>query len=149
MGDEILMKFYKISLMAIALCSSMLANSDQQPAKQENIQEYDQMFQAINTPRKGLNDGNISKISDPFVVQKSAPKIIDANGSESENSTLSLHAIFGDRVKINSKWYKTGEKIGEYKVSKIKKSSVILASKEQNLELNITQGKNNVGIKIK
>ncbi len=148
MGDEILMKFYKISLI-IASCCFMFANETPQDVKQENIQEYDQMFKAINTPRKGLNDGNISKIPDPFLVQKSTPKTIDENGSETGSSTLSLHAIFGDRVKINNKWYKTGEKIGEYKVGKIKKSSVILASKEQNLELNITQGKNNVGIKIK
>ncbi|QKF92277.1 hypothetical protein [Campylobacter sp. CCUG 57310] len=148
MGDEILMKFYKISII-IASCCLMFANETLKETNQESIQEYDQIFQAINTPRKGLNDSNISKIPDPFLVQKSTPKIIDANSSESEGLTLSLHAIFGDRVKINNKWYKTGEKIGEYKVGKIKKSSVILASKEQNLELNITQGKNNVGIKIK
>lgn len=148
MGDEILMKFYKLSII-IASCCMLFANETPQNQNQENIQEYDQMFQAINTPRKGLNDSNISKISDPFLVQKSAPKIADTNNPEGESLTLSLHAIFGDRVKINNKWYKTGEQIGEYKVGKIKKSSVILASKEQNLELNITQGKNNVGIKIK
>ncbi|MDO5046194.1 hypothetical protein [Campylobacter sp.] len=143
MGDEILMKFYKTSMIIIASCCFLIANNEGE------IQEYDRMFQAINTPRKGLDDGNMSKISDPFLVQRSAPKITDMQDINDTQGGLSLRAIFGDRVKINNKWYKIGEKIGEYKVGKIKKSSVILASKEENLELNITQGRNNVGIKIK
>lgn len=171
MGDEILMKLYKIALLTSISCCVLFADNatqgrqntektqeqiqsisaqtqntaPQQP--QPHIQEYDMMFDAINTPRKGLNENNMSKLSDPFLVQKTFISALDVNGSSDEG--LNLHAIFNDRAKINSKWYKTGEKIGDYTLKKIKASSVMLVSKDQNLELNITKGRENVGIKIK
>ncbi len=168
MGDEILMKFYKIILLASISCLTTLANNSTQERQnivqtqekiqnviaQENelknsdIKEYDKMFESINTPRKGLNETNINKLQDPFLIQKYSKKTIsDDNASSSE--VLGLHAIFNDRAKINNKWYKVGEKVGDYTLKKIKASSVMLVNKDQNLELNITKGRNNVGIKIK
>ena len=167
MGNEILMKIYKTIPLVSTLCCMALADNSTQAlqnisqtqeqiqtmatqtleSQQAHIQEYDDMFNAINTPRKGLNDSNISKLNDPFLVQKAFKITLDTNASSDE--TLKLHAIFNDRAKINSKWYKTGEKIGDYTLKKIKRSSVTLASKDQNLELNITKGRDNVGIKIK
>lgn len=167
MGDEILMKFYKIILLASISCLTALANNSTQEkpnieqtqgqiqkilaqdneTKNSDIQEYDKMFQSINTPRKGLNETNINKLQDPFLVPKRSKIIHDDNASSGE--ALGLHAIFNDRAKINNKWYKVGEKVGDYTLKKIKASSVMLVNKDQNLELNITKGRNNVGIKIK
>ncbi|MFL1707010.1 hypothetical protein ACHJH3_08405 [Campylobacter sp. MOP7] len=145
MGDEILMKIIKSLLIGMISINSFLFADN----NQSDIKEYDRMFESINTPRKGLTESNFNSLLDPFLIQKTSRSIkSDDNNSVSANIPK-LNAIFGNKVKIDGKWYKKGEQIGEYEVKIIKKSSVILNNKEQNLELNITQGKRNVDIKIK
>lgn len=145
MGDEILMKIIKSLLIGmIAINSFVFANNNQ-----NDIKEYDRMFESINTPRKGLTESDFNSLPDPFLIQKTSRSIKSDDNNSVSTNIPKLNAIFGNKVKIDGKWYKKGEQIGEYEVKSIKKSSVILNNKEQNLELNITQGKRNVDIKIK
>lgn len=166
MGDEILMR---ILILSATITCLMLANPVDQnstnavaPVLQNteksifeldpSIQRYENMFKEINTPRVGLNDQNKTNVKDPFMIQK-APTVVSDNdgkeGAEEATEALVLRAIFNNKVKIGNNWYKRGDEIGDYKLIMIKRSSVILTNKDEKLELNITQGKNNVGIKIK
>ncbi|QCD52699.1 hypothetical protein CDOMC_1081 [Campylobacter sp. RM16192] len=162
------MRIYKITMLVICIyCNMAFADStlkDHQNIEKDQpkeifdkknefedagIEEYDTMFQSINTPRKGLDKNNINKIQDTFSRQTQLKVKIDDDNNTLSNEVLDLNAIFNNKAKINNKWVNIGEIIGDYTLKKIKTSSIILTNKENSLELNITKGKNNVDIEIK
>lgn len=50
-----------------------------------------------------------------------------------------LTAIVGNRIFINDTWFKEGDSIGFFKVSKIEKQSVILKNRYKTVELNLRE----------
>jgi hypothetical protein len=141
MGNEISMKTYGIALLLLANLASFASDT------QSEIEGYEDKFAAINKERKGLDASDLNKLSDPFFKTKSVT--YDSEGN-STASLFELQALLNNKAKINGKWYYVKDKIGEYELSLIKGSSVILANKEQKINLNLKKGENkNVIIKIK
>ena len=141
MGDEISMKTYGIALLLLANLASFASDA------QSEIEGYEDKFAAINKERKGLDTSDLNKLSDPFLKTKAVTYNSEGNSTA---SLFELQALFNNKAKINGKWYYIKDKIGEYELSVIKGSSVILANKEQKIDLNLKKGENkNVIIKIK
>ena len=141
MGNEISMKAYGITLLLLANLASFASDA------QSEIEGYEDKFAAINKERRGLDASDLNKLSDPFLTTKSVT--YDSAGN-STASLFELQALFNNKAKINGKWYYVKDKIGEYELSVIKGTSVVLANKEQKIDLNLKKGENkNVIIKIK
>ncbi|NPA11540.1 MAG: hypothetical protein GXO62_04785 [Epsilonproteobacteria bacterium] len=64
----------------------------------------------------------------PKPVSLKAPVIALKPLKKEEEFNVDIAAIFNDRVFINGKWYKTGEKIGGYKIVKINTESVVFTN---------------------
>ena len=141
MGNEISMKTYGIILLLLANLASFASDA------QSEIEGYEDKFAAINKERRGLDASDLNKLSDPFLKTKSVT--YDSEGN-STASLFELQALFNNKAKINGKWYYVKDKIGEYELSVIKGTSVVLANKEQKIDLNLKKGENkNVINKIK
>ena len=141
MGNEISMKTYGIILLLLANLASFASDA------QSEIEGYEDKFTAINKERKGLDASDLNKLSDPFLKTKAVAYNTESNSTA---SIFELQALFNNKAKFNGKWYQIRDKIGEYELSAIRGSSVILANKEQKIDLNLKKGENkNVIIKIK
>lgn len=146
MGDEILKTFILIPLFVVGLSCSVNADS-----YDEQIKKYDEIFTAINQKRLGLEDKDIEGTVSPFVsnqVQSAISQDSNETYDDSQSDSLSLKAIFGDRVKIGRSWFKEGDAVGSYTLKKINKKSAILANENETIDLNLTQGNENVIIAI-
>lgn len=146
MGDEVLKTFIFIPLFLLGLSCAVNADS-----YDEQIKKYDEIFTAINQKRLGLEDKDIEGTTSPFVSNQISSEIsTDSNETydDSDSNSLSLKAIFGDRVKIGRSWFKEGDTVGSYILKKINKNSAILANENETIDLNLTQGNANVIIAI-
>lgn len=108
---------------------------------------YEAIFNELKKPRIGLDEGKISKIKDPFMLnQKSQIQDLDGLAIDT-NSSLHLQAIFGKMVKISSKWYRHNEIVNDYKITQINENNVILKNKTEEIKLEITKESRSVEIK--
>ena len=111
------------------------------PQLKADLQRFDSIFDEIGKKREGIKDFLIDQIQDPFVYERKIKKIAknakaSKNGSKKEaKKELKLLAIFDNKVKINDKWYRLHQKIGEYRISKIANGYVILANRYKKIKL--------------
>ena len=161
MGDNILMK--KLSLSLILLASLLTANE---------LAWVDEQVNAIKPARVGENNSNISRIKNPFIFLKkngyNIDKINTTNSSltkkitSSTNSTknslqatkqyyssssFTLGMVINNSAYINGKWFKIGDKINNYKITKIAKSSVTLKQNSIIKVISIATKNNNLKFK--
>ena len=126
----------------------------------------DEQVEAIKPPRTGMKSRELSVLKDPFIFLKK--NRIDENKDKKKNSTrrarstsvpnkttassntkkvikkkrtLSVTMLMNSSAFINEKWYKVGDKVRGYKVSKIDSSSVLLTKNKKKLLLS-TNSKN-------
>lgn len=125
----------------------------------------DEQIEAIKPPRKS---SKISNIKNPFVFLekngyvKPEPVLVeqtvsttDANGKvvtklvKKKPKQLVLSAIMNSSVLINGKWYKKNEKIRNYTIVDIQKSSVVLRSADRKIVLSTNVKKQTLKFKNK
>ncbi|MBR8464047.1 hypothetical protein KDD93_05605 [Campylobacter sp. faydin G-24] len=106
--------------------------------------DYNDMISSIKEPRIGLSKDELNSVKDPFKEETFDKNLTN---EMSKIGDLALTAIINNRAKINSKWVKVGEKIDEFSLIKIGKSSVTLVKNGEKIELNLN-GNKNVAIKI-
>ncbi len=111
------------------------------PQLKADLQRFDSIFNEIGKKREGIKDVLINQIPDPFIYERKIKKIAK-NAKASKNASkkevkkeLKLLAIFNNKVKINDKWYRLHQKIGEYRISKIANGYVILANRYKKIKL--------------
>lgn len=132
MGDEILKKILFSILILLNVCFSNLLAKD---SETQEINEYNRLFSEISDRRVGLEQKNIIKVKNPFLITHSLSNN-DSNASKSLSEiTYTLYAIFGNKAKINNHWYVLNEKIGYYQLTKIKQNSVLITSASEKKEL--------------
>jgi hypothetical protein len=146
MGDNLLMKNI---LLSILIASIALQSSD-------DLSWVDEQVNAIKPPRSGEENQKISTIKDPFIfLKKNMPKgfkyvkkttkkpytsTVAKKSYRKKSSTstrivnyirgpLKLSAIINNSALINGKWYKLGDIINNYKISKIDNNSLTLKYK--------------------
>jgi hypothetical protein len=109
-----------------------------------DMYEYDSLFLEISDKRLGVSNAAIEKVKNPFVMTKT---VLTENGETVEASkaeiTYKLFAIFGNKAKINGKWYRLGDKIDYYKLSKITSKSVLMIGTNNKKELFIRNNDEN------
>ncbi|CZE49442.1 hypothetical protein [Campylobacter geochelonis] len=127
---------------AVAICFATILNATNMP----DMSAYDQMFNDLSKNRAGLSNEQINKLKSPFPVVKQTGIVVSKPGATVGNV---LNAILIDRVKVNEKWYKVGDYIGSYRIMEIKSKSIILSNEENNMELKLNQGNQNVVITYK
>lgn len=143
MGDEILK-----TIRAIFIFTCIAIFSHANSAKlQEKTKVFDTIFESINKKRFGLSDKAISETKNPFIVESNTTK--DGEVKVDEKESYELKAILVNRVKINDKWHKLKDQIGDYVLVKIKDNSIILDNSGEKLELFLYKGSKNAKISIK
>jgi hypothetical protein len=130
MGDQLLKRIVWIGTIVMATLGW----------GQDAIGRIDQLVDQIKSPRKGLTPRQITKASDPFVYVKKGEKTIVSVAPPPKNRKKhTLQAIINDRVKIDGRWYRIGEKMGPYRITKINGNSVLLASAHKRIRLTMPQ----------
>ena len=104
-----------------------------------DFKEIDNYINQIKQKRVGLSSIEIAKLKNPFITEKKIKKLIKKYKVVYKKRTrrLILQSIFDDKVKINYRWYKKGQRIGKYKIATIypKEGYVILLSKNSMIKL--------------
>jgi len=137
-----------------------------------NANELDwvnKQIEAIKPPRDGLKSSAINANTDPFIfLKKNKPEKKSKNGkvvskaaksnTKSTNTNkivvkkktiLSLTAVMNKSALINGKWYKLGEKVSGYKLSKVNTTSVLLIKTGKKLVLSTRSINKNLNFKNK
>ena len=90
--------------------------------------EITNMVDKIKQQRTGIELEHLANTPNPFNINKIEEKVAEAPVEEVafREVAYSLTAIFNRAAFINGKWYKSGEKVDNYTVSRIGKESVVL-----------------------
>jgi len=108
-------------LLIISLCMTALC-------AEATIQEIDAMVVKIQQPREGVVLGELELIPNPFIIlskkDDNSTKIVATIAKEEQ---FVLSGIVNDRVFINKKWYKAGDKISGYTLEYIGSRGIVLA----------------------
>jgi len=109
--------------------------------------EITNMISKIKEERVGIALSKLETTPNPFILveekkeenlTEKAPEIIKLVIVE---PTYELEAILNNAVFINKKWYKRGDKLGEYRIGYISKTTVELSSKEKKKTLTLKKKK--------
>jgi len=139
MGDEVLKKQIFFTIFFILISNTFLLSSDRGI---EKTKEFEKFFQDISKKRIGISGQNIDKVKNPFLMISKNSVNVDGNVTAIQEIVYTLNAIFDDKAKINDAWYKLNNKIGDFKLIKIKNKSVVIKNENSKQELFIR--KNNV-----
>ncbi|MBE3022718.1 hypothetical protein [Campylobacter sp. 7477a] len=137
------MKSIFITIILSSLCSLLGADVQDKKIK------YDGMFSQIRQQREGISKHEILNSKSPFKeVARDENLTVISPETLNTASSFTLQAVMQDRVKMDGSWYKLGDTIGEYKITKITNTSAILKRGDEKQEIKIQNGKKNVYIKI-
>lgn len=127
----------KLALLFLILFNSAFLFASDEVEKEI----YDQKFQDLSQKRVGLDPKKVDEMIDPFPA-----KALAIDEGDQEERTFILYAIFGERVKINERWYEKGDKINGYKIEKIGRNFAIITNGIEEKILKLNQGSKNVKI---
>ncbi|MEA1891469.1 MAG: hypothetical protein U9N33_02015 [Campylobacterota bacterium] len=143
-------------LMTFLLVSSVAISSDE-------LSWVDTQVQAIKPPREGMSNSSVTSISSPFIFldKKQKKKLSDKVQSDrtiistSPDSIVSskplkhlyLSAIINNSALINGQWYKLNDIVHSYKLSSLRRTSVVLTKGESKLVLSTDSINKNIKFK--
>jgi len=153
MGDEVLMK--KVWLLSLASVWTFLnaAETGDKNMKVALIKDYQMMFRKIGEQRIGAAIQKIEAVKAPFVRLNPEEKkkvIVKKDGTKiavKVKAEFDLQAVMNSRAKISGKWYKVGQKVGEYTLASIRSDSVFLQNNEFKKRLTLRKENENITIK--
>jgi len=131
-----------------------------------------EQVEAIKPPRTGMKSRELSILKDPFIFLKknrtdvstvkkgnkatrpsSIPGQIATSSSTKKvvkkNKSLSVTMLMNSSALINGKWYRVGETVRGYKISKIDTTSVLLTKKSKKLLLSTNSKSKNLNFNTK
>lgn len=111
----------------------VLANSES-----PNHAEINKQIEEIKPPRTGVKASDVLKTASPFILFKK-----ETDGKKTTYTVkkrvklppLKLESAINKSVKINGKWYKEGDRIRQYTITKVFTDEVLLTSKGKELKL--------------
>ncbi|MEA3331765.1 MAG: hypothetical protein U9Q29_08750 [Campylobacterota bacterium] len=132
----------------------------------------DEQVDAIKPPRSGIKNSTISRLKDPFIfLRKNSSKkegskkssttrrVVPSSTVASSSSakatksiavakkSLTIDAIMNTSALISGKWYKINDKVGNYTLSSVSRTSVVLTRNGKNLVLSTDS--RNLNLKFK
>ncbi len=131
-----------------------------------------EQVEAIKPPRIGMKNRELSTLKDPFIFLKknrtdkpkgknvakksrstsSSNRATAASGKKTtlkKKSSLSVSLLMNSSAMINEKWYRVGDKINGYKISKIDSTSVLLIKNKKKLLLSTSSESKNLNFNNK
>ena len=124
---------------------TLVEAQDKLPVNNE-VKEYDKIFEKIAERRSGADTIMINKLENPFIILTSEQNESDSNVTV-QAPTYVLEATFDQKAKINGNWYKKNDFVGSYMLIKITRNSVILQNDIEKKEL-VIRTKDDSNIKI-
>lgn len=130
----------------------------------------DEQVEAIKPPRTGMKGRELAAVKDPFIFLKknriaSKDKKSSAKKSSTQQSlatkkvadsstikkkkSLSVTMLMNSSAMINGNWYKVGDTVNGYKVSKMDTHSVLLTKKSKKLLLSTNSKSKNLNLNNK
>ena len=130
----------------------------------------DEQVEAIKPPRTGMKGRELTAVKDPFIFLKKnrvgdKAKKIAAKSSSTKTSlatslmpnsalikkkkSLSVTMLMNSSAMINGRWYKVGDTVNGYKVSKMDINSVLLTKKSKKLLLSTNSKSKKLNFKNK
>ncbi len=145
----------KLILISTLLNLSLFANVDQNSSenisnKANLIKEYQEMFEKISQKRVGLDEKEIAKVVEPFLIIKKKKTDKNKSGTKiatKKTNSLILEAIFNKRAMISGKWYSLYQSIGDKKIVSIAGNHVWLKTVSGREKLTIRKKNANISIK--
>ena len=96
------------------------------------------MVAEIKKERKGISLSKLESTANPFIINVPKKKeVVEPKVAVVAEVVYNLKAILNKAAFIDTKWYKQGDSIGDYKVGYISSSEVILKSKNGNKTLSL------------
>jgi len=99
-----------------------------------------EQVEAIKPPRAGMKRSELSALKDPFIFLKKNEKETTSSTKKTKKTftatplkraqkeaSLSLTMLMNTSALINGKWYKVGDRVHGYRLSKIDAKSVLLS----------------------
>ena len=124
---------------------TLVEAQDKLPVNNE-VKEYDKIFEKIAERRSGADTIMIDKLDNPFIILTSEQNESESNATV-QTPTYVLEATFDQKAKINGNWYKKNDLVGPYMLIKITRNSVILQNDIEKKEL-VIRTKDDSNIKI-
>jgi len=116
--------------------------------------EITNMITQIRKERVGIDLKQLNNTKNPFIVNKieeekeeEVKKVVKAKKAVVVVKVYKLDAILNHAAFINKKWYKKGDKIDQYVVQSLSKSSVVLKSKNDVRTVTMKKKKNIIQLK--
>ncbi|HIP51378.1 MAG TPA: hypothetical protein EYG94_04735 [Campylobacterales bacterium] len=135
MKKQIILKtFMASSLFYVSLSAASLSST-----------EIVNMVAEIKKERKGILLSKLETTANPFIIN--VPKKKEVTEVKEDVTVMvaqvvhTLKAILNKAAFIDNKWYKKGDKIGDYKIGYVSSSSVVLKSENGNKTLSLEKKK--------
>ncbi len=137
MGDEILKKYVLTAISCLYLNATAIT---EEAGVKEDLKRFDSLFEQISKKRSGINQAVINSLKDPFVYKREIKKIAKTKNGKTvkevpKKAALRLLAIFNRKAKINDKWYRERDRVGNYKILRIKENFVVLRDGGKTIKL--------------
>lgn len=137
MKKQIILKVFILNMvLASSLFSASLSST-----------EITNMVAEIKKKRKGVSLSILETTQNPFVMyvppkkEFAKPSPVLMISPKALEVVYTLKAILNHAAFIDKKWYKQGDRLGEYKVGYVSSSSVVLKSENGNKTLRLANKK--------
>lgn len=104
------------------LTVTLQANQPQPSYESEVIKKTDTLIERINSPKTGVNSSLLSQIKPVFFNAARPPRPANTVAlplAKPIQVLPALTATFGQRARLNGKWYGKGASIGEYTLTHV------------------------------
>jgi len=146
----------KTTLLALTLLSSLSLAVD------SNMSWVDQKIEEIKPQRNGLNNSDLKRLKNPFIIIRDANAVSSTKTSTSKTTAkdtplkrdmskapLTLQMVLNSSALINNKWLKENDTTRGYKLTQIQSGYVVLERKNKKIKLFIAQKSKNLNISTK
>lgn len=132
-------------ILGLLVILTLVEAQDKLPVNNE-VKEYDKIFEKIAERRSGADTIMIDKLENPFIILTSEQNESESNATV-QTPTYVLEATFDQKAKINGNWYKKNDLVESYMLIKITRNSVTLQNDIEKKEL-VIRTKDDSNIKI-
>jgi len=115
----------------------------------ESHAKINQQIEEIKPSRIGVRTSDVQRTKSPFLMFKTTKKgkrVVYTAKKRVKLAPLKLESVINKNVKINGKWYKEGDRVRQYQISKVSSDYILLKSKKK--ELKLFQNKTNDKIRF-
>ena len=126
----------KTLLLSLLIVSTLLLASEDTVSPSHAL--INKQIKEIKPARRGVTKLAVSTTKNPFImfkVNKKGKKIAFVSKKKVKLTPLKLESVINKSVKINGKWYKEGDRIRNYTISKVSSGEALLKSRSKELKL--------------